>query len=1264
MSQFPLRHISIRVPWHDAGWNGSICKEPVHNNSCLKLTNIAGSKNESFEAEHAGESIQQMDSKSFPPCVKERGTFMAPFSFTRFHSHPYAEIGKPTHAHFRPTPQHFPAFAAAALPFRWMQKGFVFGDKNERGLVDSYPLEKVDPENEPILDFKTSWIQDHRNHHALFDCFWGHVRPKESLVFFYAKQVPLVEDVGRRVIVGVGRVKTIGNSSEYEYEGNPDGKLRSLLWERMVVHSIRPELDDGFLMPYHEAIESSEDGQAFDTAEVVAYAPDDRIVEFSYATEHVGHDTAISALLNCRAALLRASELFNYDIKKQERWIDQELGRLWKKRGPFPGLGSILCATGIPLGNFIAHTLTDKAGEEGNPWQEWAKALANPKAYLPPELSRHIDNTIAASWQRMPSDRRAFLELISRIDLSDDQARMLATPESRGDSGITLPDSAFTENPYLIYEASRLTTTPVGIGTVDRGLFPTNFIRERFPIPEPSLVRTAVDARRLRSLCIRELERAADAGDTLRSRESIIVTLRRGSVERDEEALEVTADLLAVAEGDFDGEIALVEMADKSPAYQLQRFAEVGNLIRTTILKRSGAKRHDLQADWRSEIDQRLGPLPIDPEELVREERARAEKTAALAEIAESRVSVLIGPAGTGKTTLLSILCQHSEVNGEGIVLLAPTGKARVRMEAMAKEAGTQNYKAFTLAQFLSSSGRYDGPTFRYRLINEVGEKVGRTVIVDECSMLTEEMMAALLEALSGVHRLIFVGDPRQLPPIGAGRPFVDIIAQLAPPNLEETFPRVGPSYAELTVPRRQGAGERDDLQLASWFGGGSNAPGEDQVFEILSGGRDGSNIRFVQWETAEELEKLIPEVIATDLEFSSEMEEWQSFAISLGGNLDDRGSAWFNVAWGNRPSSGKASEAWQILCPVRQKPWGVESINRLIHLRYKGQQLQKAREEVPHYLRTIPRPMGDAQIVYGDKVINNRNWSTPKSRIYPEPDQRGYLANGEIGAVVGHRKTKAKNWFPDYIEIEFSTQIGQIFKFYKSDFDDEGVASLDLAYALTVHKAQGSEFETVFLVLPRSPLMLTRELIYTALTRQRKKVVVLHQGSATDLQKLSSERYSSTAARLTNLFAPPKPVQVGDKFLEERLIHITSRGEAVRSKSEVIIANLLHGKNVQYHYEHPLEIGGVTKYPDFTIEDDDTGITYYWEHCGMLSDPGYKARWEEKRQWYRDNNILPPDEGGGSSGILIVTEDAANGGISSKDIAELIDRVILQNGS
>ena len=433
-TSFPLRHLSIRVPWHDSGWNGTVCGCPARNTACLKLKNVFENKDEAAETALAGKSLQDLSQDQFPPCVKERASFMADFAFTRLHAHPYVQRSNDTHAHFLPTPLHYPAYGAAALPFRWMMKKFVFGDPEKKigGLVERFPLQDVSQSHEPELSFETRWVQDHRNHRVLLECFWKHVRVEESLVFFYAKQVPLVEDTGRRVIVGVGRVKTIGNLTEYEYRGDPGDKIRSLLWERMVVHSIRPDFSDGFLMPYREALEKSDDGRAFDPAEAVAFAPEDRFGEFSYATEHVGHDAAISSLLACRAALLRSAELFSISTRKQEEWIDCELGRLWKKRGPFPGLGAVLCATGIPMGNFIAQSLAEKVGDDGNPWPAWDAALQDPARHLPGELAAHIDDTIAKSWKRMKREepsRRAVLELLSRIDLTHEQADFLAIPE-------------------------------------------------------------------------------------------------------------------------------------------------------------------------------------------------------------------------------------------------------------------------------------------------------------------------------------------------------------------------------------------------------------------------------------------------------------------------------------------------------------------------------------------------------------------------------------------------------------------------------------------------------------------------------------------------------------------------------------------------------------------------------------------------------------------------------------------------------------------
>jgi hypothetical protein len=132
--------------------------------------------------------------------------------------------------------------------------------------------------------------------------------------------------------------------------------------------------------------------------------------------------------------------------------------------------------------------------------------------------------------------------------------------------------------------------------------------------------------------------------------------------------------------------------------------------------------------------------------------------------------------------------------------------------------------------------------------------------------MLTEDMLGALLDALQGVKRLILVGDPAQLPPIGAGRPFVDIIAKLRPTDYETLFPRRDKGYAELTVERRQLGADRPDLRLARWFSSAPPSAGEDELF--FAG--DHANIRCVEWQKPEDFQKKLIEVLVQELKLSS----------------------------------------------------------------------------------------------------------------------------------------------------------------------------------------------------------------------------------------------------------------------------------------------------------------------------------------------------------------------------------------------------------
>ncbi|MGC3977779.1 MAG: ATP-dependent RecD-like DNA helicase [Paludibacteraceae bacterium] len=794
----------------------------------------------------------------------------------------------------------------------------------------------------------------------------------------------------------------------------------------------------------------------------------------------------------------------------------------------------------------------------------------------------------------------------------------------------------------MIYEDLRLTATPIALGTIDLGLYlkkeTDNLLPNGFLLSDP------FENNRIRALTIQQLEFASILGHTLLPRKEIIKQIRSLSISP---TCDINSDYFDLAETVFAGAITLQEMKNRDRAYQLKRFSETREIINQKITQRVNAKRLELNADWASLLDDALKAFTKGkPDE--QELKARKEKAAALKEIAESRFSVLIGPAGTGKTTLLTILAGQKEVEDNGVLLLAPTGKARVRMEEVAKDI---DVTAKTLAQFLQSFGRYNGEVQQYVLSNQYCEGQYETVILDEASMLTEEMLATTLDCLKGVKRFILVGDHRQLPPIGAGRPFLDIIHFLKPEGIETSFPRIDKGYAELTIKRRQGGTKREDLQLAEWFSGESLEPGADSIINHIITTPNSNYLRIAYWENEAEFDKKFEEVLVSELGMSS-IEDVETFNKTLGSS-DGR---YFNFR-----EAANSAEQWQILSPVREKVFGVRALNRKIHKQFRKDKVEYARNKYGK----IPSPIGLEEIVYGDKIINLFN--NRRNEVWPD-GSLNYVANGEIGMVIGQFKTSKMTFKgrPKNTEIEFTSQKGYKYTFKGWEFSEESNNPLELAYALTVHKAQGSEFGKVFIVIPNPCFLLSREMLYTALTRQKDKVILLIQGNAFDIKGFASPTKSDALKRITNLFNNPELIDIEGQYLEKNLIHQASDGKMLRSKSELLIYQRLIDNRLNPLYEKKLLIREVEKLPDFTIENDDIGEVYYWEHCGMLHDKEYKQRWDEKYAWYKENGILPFDEGGGKNGTLIITEDkqtviedgSIRGAISVKEIDEIIKKV------
>jgi exodeoxyribonuclease V alpha subunit len=231
---------------------------------------------------------------------------------------------------------------------------------------------------------------------------------------------------------------------------------------------------------------------------------------------------------------------------------------------------------------------------------------------------------------------------------------------------------------------------------------------------------------------------------------------------------------------------------------------------------------------------------------------------------------------------------------------------------------------------------------------------------------------------------------------------------------------------------------------------------------------------------------------------------------------------------------------------------------------------------------------------------------------------------------------------------VAFSTQPEVTYRYFRNQVNE----NLELAYALTVHKAQGSDFDIVFLVLPRNASMLSRELLYTGLTRFRQKMVLLIERDTAVLEALRRPERSDTLLRNTNLFVlAVRPESVG-RYYAEHLIHRTSTGVMVRSKSEVIVADTLTRLGISYEYEKKLtapEDPSDFKLPDFTVSYE--GDTYYWEHLGMLTVPSYREQWERKRQWYEDKGYWDR---------VITSEDGADGGIDASEIERTARKRIL----
>jgi exodeoxyribonuclease V alpha subunit len=379
-----------------------------------------------------------------------------------------------------------------------------------------------------------------------------------------------------------------------------------------------------------------------------------------------------------------------------------------------------------------------------------------------------------------------------------------------------------------------------------------------------------------------------------------------------------------------------------------------------------------------------------------------------------SRVSVLTGGPGVGKTICTRAIVDEALEAGYRVALCAPTGRAARRLEE-----ATGGHEAQTIHRMLEWAPGSE-PTFRpgHPLPTDLA-------VVDESSMLNLRTMEVLLGGLAESTHIVFVGDADQLPPIGAGKPFGDLIASAAAPVVRLTLVwRQAAQSMIITAAHEINQGRQPHLE-----------PEAEQERDFF----------FIDRANPERARDTVVEVVAE--------------------RAPDR--------YGVDPIRGV-----QVLAPMYRGAVGIDALN----------------ERLQERLNPDGEPALGERFRIGDRLIQTRN-----------AHDLGLMN----GSIVFLREDD-----PDREMLAVDVDEGGALNI---PYDD--AADLRLAYAISVHKAQGCEVPVVVTVCHRSHArMLTRPLVYTAITRARQACVVVGEQAAMAMavsRDDSGNRHSGLAKRL-----------------------------------------------------------------------------------------------------------------------------------------------------
>ncbi|KAA6187063.1 exodeoxyribonuclease V subunit alpha [Thiohalocapsa marina] len=578
------------------------------------------------------------------------------------------------------------------------------------------------------------------------------------------------------------------------------------------------------------------------------------------------------------------------------------------------------------------------------------------------------------------------------------------------------------------------------------------------------------------------------------------------------------------------------------PLLYLRRYWQYENLIRDGILGRLVQRLDVDPVHLRLQLDAIFGPAQAEAPMSERVPgRAPDWQRIACALAARSAFFIITGGPGTGKTTtvvrllaLLQGLAADAGASPLRIELAAPTGKAAARLnESIAGQVlslagqGVVHERIPTRVQTLHRllGTLPDSRRFRHHAANPLPADV---VVVDEASMVDVEMMARLLQALRPDARLILLGDKDQLSSVEAGAVLGDLCQRAAdaryrpavvdwlqaatgqhvPPALTDA---AGTALDQAVVMLRTSHrfSARGGIgALAALVNGMPPGDAQSQIqsqSQTESRNEPGSRIATQRPDRLKaalalfdaEAQRTDGDLGAIALQRLADPADPRFTALIIDGHGADDGYLRLMHTQAPATADPAALDAWarrlleaqkrfQLLTPLRQGVWGVEGLNQRIIELLRGQGLLG------------PDAVGPAQ---------PRQWFAGRPVLVTRNEYGLNLMNGDIGLTLnvpapgdstGRLQEQASAPVPDrmpagaesrqMLRVAFPTADGGVRWVLPSRLQ-----SVETVFAMTVHKAQGSEFTHTALILPDRPNpVLTRELLYTAITRARQRFTLL----------------------------------------------------------------------------------------------------------------------------------------------------------------------------